>query len=323
MRDIGLLSFAKINLSIDVGERKENGYHDVDMLLQQLSFHDDVRVAYEPSDADIGSPEGGRADGGSFDIKVRTNKYYLPVDERNLAYRAAALMGEEYSGKVSPGKITIDIKKRIPVAGGLAGGSGNAAAVIHALNVIWGLEERLGRLAEIAAKLGSDVPYCVYGQARSNRNLPDYIRNDEMAASCMRATGRGTELVPVKPFSSWIVIAKPRLSVSTREVYEGIDDVPKGERPDNDRLTAALEGGAPRGDIYKDFINVLECYTLRKYPEVKELKDAMEEAGAEKALMSGSGPTVFGTFSTLGRAKKGSDALRALGYEAYWTKTTV
>jgi len=343
MKSIKLFSFAKINLSIDVKGIGSEGFHEVDMIMQQLSFHDDVAVAYEPygeperaaDGAPGAAPEAPGADGkdcketdlttsGSFDIKVKTNRYYLPVDERNLAYRAAALIAERYGGAVRPGRIKIDIGKRIPVAGGLAGGSGNGAAVIHALNILWELGLSLGEIMDLSGELGSDVPFCAMGQAKCNAAVPEEVRQDAMASSCARARGRGSDLTPLTPFRSWIVIAKPRFSVSTKEVYDGIDRVKIGERPDNDRLEQALsEGpsGANASGIYRDFVNVLECYTLQAYPEVAELKEFMKKCGAVKALMSGSGPTVFGVFRDIKGAKSASARLRKKGFEAYWTKT--
>lgn len=366
-------SFVKINLSIDVGPRGDNGYHRVDMVMQQLSFHDDVTVEYMPSDPGQAGCGTASEDGGSFDIEVSTNRYYLPVDKRNLAYQAAELMAGLVSGnaessgeasgsdnadaagsgavRVAPGTIKISIRKRIPVAGGLAGGSGNAAAVLHALNIIWDLHLSLAELMELGAKLGSDVPFCVMGQARANRSFPDYIRKDAMAVSCARATGRGTELLPVVPLKSWIVIAKPRFSVSTKEVYEGIDSCEITRRPDNDKLVrmmtekANAEKARARGfgkeatdicfsspvrgsvrpdeELCSEFINVLEEYTLGHYPEVAELKEKMMETGARFALMSGSGPTVFGIFGSMYAAKEAAEKLRAGGLEAYWTKTAI
>lgn len=356
-------SFVKINLSINVGPLGEDGYHRVDMVMQQLSFHDDVTVEYLPSEP---GPESGSGaapgDGGSFDIEVSTNRYYLPVDQRNLAYQAAELMAGLVSGgegdgdcgdrdgsesgsgggdggrrvkRISPGTIRIHIQKRIPVAGGLAGGSGNAAAVLHALNIIWDLKLSLAELMELGAKLGSDVPFCVMGQARLNRNFPEYIRKDPMAVSCARATGRGTELIPVVPLKAWMVIAKPKFSVSTREVYAGIDALEIKNKPDNDKLVQMMlekvstrRRGAtgsvkPDAELYAEFINVLEEYTLRQYPEVAELKKNLLEKGAAFTLMSGSGPTVFGIFGSMSAAKEATDSLRAGGTEAYWTRTTL
>lgn len=354
MSRILVRSFVKINLSIDVGPVSDDGYHPVDMVMQQLSFHDDVTVEYTPlspgpcEDATAGrnvpaggidpeaGPEAADAGSGSFDIEVRTNRYYLPTDSRNLAYKAALLMAERYGEKASGGKILIDIKKRIPVAGGLAGGSGNGAAVLHALNILWGLRLPLGTLMDLGAELGSDVPFCVMGQARANKGFPAYIKNDPMASSCARATGRGTELEVVSPLDSWMVISKPRFSVSTKEVYQGIDNMKITERPDNDRLVSLLNGSArqdpadgskafakPTRDMYRDFVNVLEAYTLKAYPEVAELKKLMQKKGAGFSLMSGSGPTVFGIFSSMKAAESAALALQKKGLEAYWTRTTV
>ena len=333
MAKVEIKSFVKINLSIDVGPRGDNGYHRVDMVMQQLSFHDDVTVEYMPSDPGREGCGTASGDGGSFDIEVSTNRYYLPVDNRNLAYQAAELMADLASTvHVAPGTIRISIRKRIPVAGGLAGGSGNAAAVLHALNIIWGLGLSLSELMDLGAKLGSDVPFCVMGQARSNRTFPEYIRKDKMAVSCARATGRGTELAPVTPLDSWVVISKPKFSVSTKEVYEGIDAREITRRPDNDRLVSCMNEKAkrsrhrsarPDADLYRDFINVLEEYTLDKYPKVAETKGKMLEAGAKFALMSGSGPTVFGIFGSMSEAKEAAEKLRAEGLETYWTRTAI
>ena len=336
-------SFAKINLSIDVGPLGENGYHRVDMVMQQLSFHDDVTVEYVPSDPGREGCGAASEDGGSFDIEVSTNRYYLPVDRKNLAYQAAELMADLVSGRLSvnrgnaelpdvdPGTIRISIRKRIPVAAGLAGGSGNAAAVLHALNIIWRLRLGLTELMDLGARLGSDVPYCVMGQARANKDFPDYIRKDPMASACARATGRGTDLVPVVPLNSWMVISKPKLSVSTKEVYEGIDAREITRRPDNDRLVRRMteKAGKHKGfvrldpELCEDFINVLEEYTLDQYPEVAELKKKMAAAGAKFTLMSGSGPTVFGIFGSMSAAKQAAEGLRDGGLEAYWTRTTI
>ena len=353
MPEITIRSFVKINLSIDVGPRAENGFHAVDMVMQQLAFHDDVKVEYTPSAPGPAKVPGAASHdkGGSFDIEVRTNRYYLPTDRRNLAYQAAEVMADLVASRsgdseleepgtglpcIAPGRIVIDIKKRIPVSGGLAGGSGNGAAVLHALNILWDLHLSLKELMDLGAKLGSDVPFCVIGQAREEKNIPAYLKGDPMASSCARATGRGTDLEIVTPLKAWMVIAKPKLSVSTAEVYKGIDELKISERPDNDRLVkqltdAAAENrakagescAAPSEELYRDFINVLEEYTLRAYPVVAELKDRMKKAGADFALMSGSGPTVFGIFSSMKKAENAAEEIQRAGLEAYWTRTTL
>ncbi len=327
MNEITVLSYAKINLSIDVGGIDENGYHAVDMIMQQVDFSDYVKVGFVPAG---GSRRGGNPDAspqvksarGKIEISLRTNRYYLPVDERNLAHKAARIMIDRYGSTQQSGRLEINIKKRIPVAAGLAGGSGNGAAVVHALNLLWGLKLSLAEIMEICSELGSDVPFSAVGQARANRNFPAYLRRDPMAAACVRATGRGTVLEPVRPLDAWLVIAKPRLSVSTPEVYRGIDDCVITRRPDNDRLQARLQEGTCGEEIYEDFVNVLEAYTLDAYPQVAKLKALMESMGPSKVLMSGSGPTVFAVCESRKEARRLCDRLRGECYEAYWMRTS-
>ncbi len=313
MKEIKVLSFAKINLSIDITGVRADGMHQVDMIMQQLSFHDDVVIRYKKL---------AQKSEGDFDIAVSTNRYYIPVDERNLAYKAAQLMIERYGTEIPGGQIKIDIFKRIPVAAGLAGGRGNGAAVLHGLNLIWNLGLSLHELCELSKELGSDVPFCVAGQAAFNFAFPAKLRRDPMAGSCVRAVGTGTEMTFLPGIRKPVVIAKPPIGVSTAEVYRGIDSCVLKERPDNNEL----ERGLNNRDfdlIYSNCINVLENYTLHAYPQVRRLKDIMESDGAaEKVLMSGSGPTVFAVYQNIADAKKACSRLRKRGYEAYWTKTT-
>lgn len=336
MKEIRIQSFAKINLSIDVTGVTEDGMHLVDMIMHQLSFHDDVTVRFEGGgqrerfEQESRREKRGRLDRskgssktpGVFDIEVTTNRYYLPTDERNLAYKAASLMAERYGKRVGGGRIRIDIFKRIPVAAGLAGGSGNGAAVLHALNQIWRLNLSLPQLCRIGAELGSDVPFCVMGQAGSNFDLPRRIRRHPLAVSCARAMGTGTDLTPLTGIRKPVVIVKPAMGVSTREVYSGIDRCTIEARPDNELLIKGLED-RDYGLIYGQCINVLEAYTLEAYPQVAALKERMQQGGrAETVLMSGSGPTVFGIYNSISDAKAVCTALRRDGYEAYWTRTT-
>jgi len=313
MNEIIVHSFAKINLSIDVLGTMPNGMHQVDMIMQQISFHDDVNVRFKPE------RERRR---GDIDIIMKTNRPYLPVDDRNLGVKAARLVVAQYGEKLPGGVLMIDILKRIPVAAGLAGGSGNGAAVIHGLNTLWRLGMDLEKVCELCGELGSDVPFSAMGQARCCYNLPKKIRKDSLAVSCARAGGSGTSLTPLKPLRKAIVIAKPPISVSTREVYGGIDDCVISRRPDNEALAAGLAGGNDK-QIYDNFVNVLEEYSLRAHPEISTLKEMMEkETAARKVMMSGSGPTVFGVFDSMDDARAGCEAVRKSGYEAYWTKTT-
>ena len=313
MKEIKVSSFAKINFSIDVTGVLENGMHLVDMMMHQIAFHDDVTVQYQKNPA---------YKNGQFDIELKTNRHYLPTDERNLAYKAAQLMIDEFGEAIHGGSIRIDIFKRIPVAAGMAGGSGNGAAVLHGLNALWKLNLSLEELCELGSRLGSDIPFCVMGQARGNFALPRKVRKDAKAVSCARATGTGTTMEPLPSVRKILVIAKPNIGVSTKEVYQGIDNCIIEQHPDNDAMAEAIEKKDEEG-FYQQCINVLECYTLQAYPKVDELKQMLLEDGrAEKVLMSGSGPTVFAVYGSFSEAKSVCNLLRKQGYEAYWTKTT-
>lgn len=312
MKEICVESFAKINLSIDVGETMENGYHQVDMIMQQISFHDDVIIRWI---------KDKKRRHGDIAIILTTNRYYLPCDNRNLAYKAADLMIERYGKNLPGGRIEIDILKRIPVSAGLAGGSGNGAAVIHGLNKLFNLNLKLKTLMNIGKELGSDVPFCIMGQAKSSKSLDWNLRVDKMARCASRATGTGTELKPVPGIKAFVVLAKPPIGVSTKEVYAGIDKCQIRRRPDNNALEKHLREG--RTDkVIENMVNVLENYTLKRYPEISKIKEILEkETAAFKVLMSGSGPTVFALYKKIEDAQDASKLMRNLKYEAYWTKT--
>ncbi len=313
MKEIKISSYAKINFSIDVTGVLENGMHTVDMIMHQIDFFDDITLSFAPA---------RDADAGDVSIELSTNRYYLPTDQRNLAYKAAELILEKYETQIPGGLLKIHIQKRIPVAAGMAGGSGNGAAVLHGLNTLWKLDLSLAELCALGAQLGSDVPFCIMGQARMNSHLPRKVRRDDLAVSCARATGTGTELEPLGSVKKAIVIAKPPIGVSTKEVYQGIDHCDIFERPDNDAMVRAIAESDSEG-IIDQCVNVLECYTLNAYPEVAKLKEfLLTDQRAEKVLMSGSGPTVFAVYRKIAEARKACTMLREQGYEAYWTKTT-
>ena len=313
MKEMKVSSYAKINFSIDVTGILENGMHTVDMIMHQIDFYDDVNLSFS---------EEGEKSCGDVNITLTTNRRYLPTDQRNLAYKAAELMIENYKERIPGGDLSLHIHKRIPVAAGMAGGSGNGAAVLHGLNALWNLDLSLEELCELGSQLGSDVPFCVMGQARMNFHLPRKVRKDSLAVSCARATGTGTTLEPLQSVKKAVVIAKPPIGVSTKEVYQGIDHCEIGQRPDNDAMCIAIKEKDP-AEFLNQCINVLECYTLEAYPEVKALKNCLlEDQRAEKVLMSGSGPTVFALYQRIAEARKACAMLREQGYEAYWTKTT-
>lgn len=290
-REITIKSFAKINLSLDVLGVLENGLHQVDMIMQQISLQDLVTISLSKG-KDTSSPG----------IILTCNNPHVPTGPENLAYGAVLVMmkflrdhrPDEYQRTYSRLSTKIDIEKNIPVAAGLAGGSGNCAAVLHGLNALLELNLSLEELCGIGRSLGSDVPFCLIGQAKGNPNLPKNIREDRLASFAARAQGTGTDLRPVRPIGAKVVIEKPDFGVSTGEVYRGIDHVEIPERPDTDKLEKDMNIGNPE-EASRNMINVLENYTLSAYPQVKELKNKLKAAYPDsiKVLMSGSGPTVF------------------------------
>ena len=326
---IGLKSYAKINLSLDVKGVTDDGMHLVEMVMQQILLCDEVAMRWTPAEA------AGTADHDALQINLKTNRSYLPTDERNLAYQAALVMRDIAAGegaateatasaeKNAPaGTLDINIKKRIPVAAGLAGGSGNGAAVLHGLNVLWDLGLSLQQLCDAGAKLGSDVPFCVMGQAAENEALKDRFAGNPLACHCALATGTGTDLVPLKGLKSHIVLSKPPISVSTAKAYQGIDNIEIKTRPN----TAELIEGLKTRDlsrIEKNMVNVLENYTLMEYPTVVYTKNKMQELCGERAvLMSGSGPSVYGLTDSIRQSRSICDEMLKLNRESFWTRTT-
>lgn len=297
--ELNLRSFAKVNLSLDVTGVREDGYHTVETVMQQVSLHDEINIRWEPYQ------------GQEFGIAVSNSKPYLPTDSRNLAYRAALIMAEQAErllGEKPVGTVRIHINKRIPVAAGLGGGSGNAAAVMIGLNRLWRLRLDTRSLCRLGTPLGADVPFCVL------------VQNSRY--TCAMGTGIGDVLTPIKKgMDKHIVLAKPAFGVSTGEVFREIDSCPPEERPDIEALLAGLQLGN-MGKVYRNMINVLESYTLKKYPEVQKLKERLVAAGgAKKVLMSGSGPTVIGIYNHYGAARRACLEMRGQGYEAYWAHT--
>lgn len=313
--NIELKSYAKINLTLDVKGVLENGMHEVEMVMQQILLCDDVSMKWEPDE---------QAD-GPLEISLATNRKYLPTDERNLAYRAVLAMKEycrEHGITVPAGKIDINIKKRIPVAAGLAGGSGNGAAVLHGLNVLWGLDFDIKTLCQISTAFGSDIAFCVMGQAAENEALKERFRDDPLACHCALATGTGTDLRPIAGLKSHLVLSKPRTGVSTAEVYKGIDSIDIPERPNTEEMIEALKNEDLK-TIEKNMVNVLENYTLKEYPTVVYTKNKMQElCNPEGVLMSGSGPTVFCIADSINQAKSICEKMKEDNKESFWTRTT-
>lgn len=320
MKKIEIKAFAKINLTLDVLGVLENGYHELAMIMQQILLCDDVQVKWtEGQKTGKGSAEACEAAG--INIELSTNRKYLPTDSRNLAYKAAAAMAERY-GAGKTGTIRIDIKKRIPVAAGLAGGSSNAAAVLHALNKLWDLELDVAALCEIGSALGSDIPFCIMGQAAANEALAEDFKDDPLSCHCALATGTGTDLQPITGLRSHLVLSKPNIGVSTAEVYQGIDNIEIPEHPDNEAMIEALKTG-DTVILKKNLINVLENFTLTHYPIVMYTKNMMQElCSTDCVLMSGSGPTVFGLCKNITESKAICEKMLSQNKESFWTRTT-
>ena len=307
--ELRLKSYAKVNLTLDIKGVTEDGMHLVEMVMQQILLCDDIDMKWT-------------ADAETFEINLKTNRKYLPTDERNLAYKAALVMKNIAGDRDMRGKLDINIKKRIPVAAGLAGGSGNGAAVLHGLNVLWGMDLSLGELCRAGAELGSDVPFCVMGQAAENETLKERFAGDSLACHCALATGTGTDLEPLKGLESHLVLSKPPVSVSTAKAYQGIDEIEIPTRPN----TVEMIDGLKTKDyslIEKNMVNVLENYTLKEYPTVVYTKNKMQELCTGHAvLMSGSGPSVYGLADSIKQSRLICEEMKKINRESFWTRTT-
>jgi 4-diphosphocytidyl-2-C-methyl-D-erythritol kinase len=249
---------AKINLSLDVLYKRDDGYHEVEMVMTTVDLADRIELVELSVD----------------DIRIASRNRYVPDDQRNLAYQAARLLKDKFGIKKGV-RITID--KVIPVAAGLAGGSSDAAATLRGLNRLWNLGLTLDELAELGASIGSDVSFCVYG-----------------GTAIARGRGEKIEHIPSPP-SCWVVLAKPVIGVSTADVYKNLvlDNI---EHPNTTAIVKAIREGDFEG-VCNNLGNVLETVTLNAHPEVLVIKEQMKKFGADAVLMSGSGPTVFGLVS--------------------------
>ena len=264
-------ALAKVNLGLDVIRRREDGYHEVKMIMQTVRLYD--RIILEKTQQGI---------------SMETNLSFLPVNEQNIAYRAAKMLMDEFHIQ---GGLHIKIDKHIPVAAGMAGGSTDGAAVLYGVNKIFELGLTKRQLMERGVKLGADVPYCI-----------------------MRGTvlseGIGEILTPVPSLPDChILIAKPPVSVSTKHVYENLKLDKIEKHPDIDGMVEALRMEELHG-VTQRMENVLETVTIPEHPEIQQIKDLMIKEGALNALMSGSGPTVFGIFDDREKGMIARDLLR-------------
>lgn len=271
-------SYAKVNLTLDVLGKREDGYHDVKMIMQTLSLFDLVIVDKDKSG-----------------ISIKTNIKNLPTGEKNIAWQAASAF---FAYTKISGGAKILIHKNIPIAAGLAGGSGNAAAVLCALDKLYGTQLSDKELCEIGLSLGADVPYCILGGTQL-------------------AEGIGEKLTELKPLPKTIfLLVKPPISISTGDIYRAIDSCDSLLHPDTDAVITAIG----RGDVKAVAVglsNVMETVTASDNPVICEIKDAMLKKGALGAQMSGSGPTVFGIFDDYKKAKAAADEMSAKFEEVF------
>lgn len=257
MNQIDVMSYAKINLTLDVLRKREDGYHELKMIMHTVSLFDSINIR--------------RSEKGIF---LKTNLKYLPTDKRNIAYAAAQLFLEKAG--ISDG-VAMNIKKTIPVAAGLAGGSSNAAAVLVGLNQMYGGIFTEDELCKMGEQLGSDVPFCIAG-------------------GCALCEGRGEILTQLPDLASTtFLIAKPPVRVSTADVYSNLKADKLSEHPDTDGVIDAIGRGDKEAVAVRMF-NVLETVTATRHPEIKRMKQEMIDMGATGSVMSGSGPTVIGLF---------------------------
>lgn len=258
MDSIRLKARAKINLSLDVLGKREDGYHDVRMVMQTIGIYDRLIITKIPED----------------EIRIQSNLFYLPINENNLIYKAAKLLKDEFG---FAGGVDVNLNKFIPVAAGMAGGSTDAASTLFGINKIYELGLSQNKLMELGVQIGADVPYCI-------------MRGTALAE------GIGEQLSRLKPVPHmWIVVAKPPINISTKLVYEQLDMNDIIYHPNVDKMIQAINKDSIE-EIAANMGNVLERVTIPLYPIIDSIKNDMLSHGAINAMMSGSGPTVFGIF---------------------------
>lgn len=284
MEELKLKAMAKINLGLDVLRRREDGYHDLRMIMQSIRLYDQIEMSQKS--------ESG--------IEVSTNLNYLPTDGDNLVYRAAKILMDEFSLETG---VKIHLKKYIPVAAGLAGGSSDAAAVLVGMNRMFQLGLSKKELMKRGVKIGADVPYCIMRGTALAEGIGDRLTR-----------------LPDAP-EAYVVLAKPPVHVSTAFVYGNLKADQLTEHPDIDAQMRAIRDG----DLYKmaeQMGNVLESVTIPAYPVIDEIKTCMLRCGAVNAMMSGSGPTVFGLFDDEAKARVAWETLNggSLAKNVFLTK---
>lgn len=274
IKHLGLKAYGKVNLGLDVVRRREDGYHEVRMIMQTVGLYDRIDLTRKEQPG----------------IALETNLYYLPDNENNLAYKAAKLLMDEFEIKEG---VNIRIKKFIPVAAGMAGGSSDAAAVLFGVNKMFSLGLSLEELMKRGVRLGADVPYCLMRGTALSEGIGEILTPLDPAPQCQ------------------VLIAKPAVSVSTKFVYENlhVNQLPKTAHPDIDCLMRAIENRDLR-TLAENMGNILETVTIPAHPVIQDIKDKMMSMGAVGAMMSGSGPTVFGLFMSPSKAEEAYEEMR-------------
>lgn len=278
-------AYAKINLSLDILNKRSDGYHEMKMLMQAAALCDDINISVTD---------------GPGRVSVTTNRRYIPSDSRNIAWKAAELFLSELGIKCR--NVSVDIIKRIPVCAGLGGGSADGAAVLRGLDRIFGTSLGFTRLESMGERLGSDVPFCIAG-------------------GTSLAYGRGELIRPLPPMPAChIVICKPAFAVSTPELFRKIDSVKLHLHPDTDGMISAIEAGDLSGISHRLY-NVFEDAGMDRYEEILSIKSALYDAGSIGSVMSGTGSAVYGLFNNKENAEMAFRALSPLYQECFLTQT--
>ena len=284
MNYIQLKCRAKINLSIDVLGKRTDGYHLVEMIMQTIDLFDIIKIFSLEEDK----------------IVIESNSNDIPLDSSNIVYKAVDLIKEKFNIKKGA---KIYIEKNIPIAAGMAGGSSNAAAILVGLNKIWELNLNQNELKDLGLQLGADVPFCIEGGASLAENIGEQLTK-----------------IDGLPQDIFILVCKPELFVSTKDIYEAIDSKIIDKRPDNKLLIKLLEENNVR-QLSREMYNVLEEVTKEKYPVIEEIEKIMMDNNALGSMMSGSGPTVFGIYDTREEAEKCKDILLKKFKQVYVVKS--
>lgn len=275
MATVTLQANAKVNLALDVLGRRENGYHDVKMVMQTIDLFDTLRFTLLQED----------------EIRISASQDTLPCGQDNLVYQAIALMKQEFALKKG---MEVYIEKHIPVAAGMAGGSADCAAALKACNLLYELHLSQEALMEYGMRLGADVPFCIMGGTALAQGIGEQLTRLEGMPDC------------------YILIAKPPVDVSTGEVYQAFDSEKFISHPDIEGMVKALANDNLEG-ITSRMANVLAAVTERMHPEIVTLKDVVRTAGARNAMMTGSGPTVFGIFQDHVLAEDAKNEIKKAG----------